>query len=337
MLKTTPAMTAWVAKGRAALAAAALLSLAAAACTGAPPPEPIDLVPTDANLVAHVELGRILLDSDVAGGFASVPLGDDGPASLDEALAEFEAELGIDLLQFSRIVVFAVIDPNEGPDEQADFAIMARGTFAGDAILDKVRLNSDAALREDEYRSYALLISVEEDGPEAVMTVLADEVFVHGTLAAVTSVIDVLEDGEGALAGPLLDTYVALGDPLLKAAFAVPPDAFDDLGGMPTDALPIPLDLSLLSAITIVGFSADKEADLLTVAVTLEYASAATAEEASDYLGALLTLAGPFIPPGAAADLVGLIDISHLDTTVTISLSATVDQLTAAAEDVDGA
>ena len=58
---------------------------------------------------------------------------------------------------------------------------------------------------------------------------------------------------------------------------------------------------------------------------------------ASDYLGALLTLAGPFLPPGAAADLVDLLDISHLGTTVTISFSATVDQLTAAADELDGA
>ena len=169
------------------------------------------------------------------------------------------------------------------------------------------------------------------------MTVLADEVFVFGTRGAVTSVIDVLEDEEGALSGPLLDTYVALGDPLVKAAFAVPPGAVDDLGGLPTDAIPIPFDPSLLSDIEIAGFAGDKEADLVSIRVTLEYASAATAENASEYFGALLTLAGPFIPPGAAADLVDLIDISHVDATVTISLSATVDQLTTATEELGGA
>ena len=46
-----------------------------------------------------------------------------------------------------------------------------------------------------------------------------------------------------------------------------------------------------------------------------------------------LTLAGPFVPPGAAADLIDLIDVSHAEATVTISFSATVDQLTAAAEE----
>ena len=334
MLSTVRPITAWATKAHAAaLAAAVLLALAAAACTDAPPPEPIDLVPADANLVAHIDLGQILLDPDVSGGFESVPLGEDGPATLDEALAEFEAETGIDLLQFANIVVFGAFDP-AGLDDQPDFGILARGTFDGDAILDKVRLGSGGELREDEYRGHALLIGAEEDGSETVMTVLADEVFVFGTLGAVTSVIDVLEDGEGALAGPLLDTYVALGDPLVKAAFAVPSGAFDDLGGVPTDAIPIPFDPSLLSDITIAGFAADKEADLVTVTVTLEYASAASAEAASDYFSALLTLAGPFLPPGAAADLVGLIDISHLDTTVTISFSATVDQLTGAAEEL---
>ena len=142
-------------------------------------------------------------------------------------------------------------------------------------------------------------------------------------------------DSPGAQHNPaLLDTYVALGEPLVKAAFAVPPGAVDDLGGVPADALPIPFDPSLISDVTIVGFSADKEADLVTVTLTLEYASAATAESASEYLGALLTLLGPFIPPSAAADLVDLIDISHVGTTVTISFSATVDQLTAAAAEV---
>lgn len=335
MLSAVRPVTAWATKARAAALAAALsLSLAAAGCTGAPPPEPIDLVPVGSNLVAHVDLGRILLDPDVSGAFESAPFGEDGPATLDEALAEVEAETGIDLLQFANIIVFGVIDPAAGLDDQSDFGILARGTFDGDAILDKVRLNSDGELREDEYRGHALLIGAEEDGSETVMTVLADEVFVFGTLGAVTAVIDVLEDGEGALSGPLLDTYVALGDPLVKAAFAVPPGAVDDLGGVPTDVLPIPFDPSLISDITIIGFSADKLSDLVTVTVTLEYASAATAQDASEYFGALRTLAGPFLPPGAAADLVDLLDISYLGTTVTISFSATVDQLTGAAEEL---
>ena len=334
MLSAVRASTAWATKGRAAaLAAAVLLSLAVAACSDAPPPEPIDLVPADSNLVAHVDLGRILLDPDVSGGFESVPLGEDGPATLDEALAEFEAETGIDLLQFANIVVFGAVDP-AGLDDQPDFGILARGTFNGDAILDKIRLSSGGELREDEYRGHALLIGTEEDGSETVITVLADEVFVFGTLGAVTSVIDVLEDGEGALAGPLLDTYVALGDPLVKAAFAVPPGAFDDLAGAPTDAIPIPFDPSLLSDIQIVGFAADKEADLVTVTLTLEYASASSAEDASEYFSALLTLAGPFLPPGAAADLLNQIAVEYSGSTVEVSISATVDQLTAAADEV---
>ena len=331
MRNATRAMTA------AALAATVLLTLAAVGCSETPPPEPIDLVPADANLVAHIDLGQILLDPDLGGGFESVPLGEDAPATLDEALAEFEAETGIDLLQFTRIVAFGRIDTTTSLDAQSDFAIMARGTFDGDAILDKVRLGSAGELREDEYRDHVLLVGVEVDGSQTAMTVLADEVFVFGTPGAVTSVIDVLEDGEGALAGPLLDTYLAQGDPLVKAAFAVPTGAFDDLGGVPTDALPIPFDPSLISDITIVGFSTDKVAELLTVTVTLEYASTSSAEEASEYFAALLTIAGPFIPPGAAADLVDLIDISHLATTVTISFSATVEQLTAAGNELGGA
>ena len=318
-----------------ALAAAALLSLAAAGCASALP-EPIDLVPADANFVANVELGRILLDPDVASAFESAPLGEDAPASLEDALAEVEAETGIDLLQFSRLVVFGVFDPTADTDGEmgfgagGEFGILARGTFDGDAILDRIRLGSDGDLREDEYRDHALLIGTEEDGSETVMTVLADEVFVFGTLGAVTSVIDVLEDGEGALAGPLLDTYVALGDPLVKAAFAMPPDALEGLSSGAADLLPIPFDPSLIWDIEIVGFAADKGADLVTVNLTLEYATPAQAEGASDFFGALLTLAGPFLPTGPAADL---IDISNAEATVTISFSATVDQLSAAAEE----
>ena len=126
----------------------------------------------------------------------------------------------------------------------------------------------------------------------------------------------------------------ALGDPLVKAAFAVPPGAFDDLAGAPTDAIPIPFDPSLLSDIQIVGFAADKEADLVTVTLTLEYASASSAEAASEYFGALLTLAGPFIPPGAAADLLSQIAVEYSGSTVEVSISATVDQLSAAADEV---
>ena len=335
MSSAVRSIAAWATWARAAaLAAGVLLTVAAAGCSETPPPEPIDLVPADANLVAHVDLGRILLDPDVSGGFASVPLGEDAPASLDEALAEFEAETGIDLLQFANIVAFGVVDTTAGSDGPTEFGIMARGTFDGDTILDKVLLGSDGELTEDEYRGHALLIRAEDDGSETVMTVLADEVFVLGTRGSVASVIDVLEDGEGALAGPLLETYVALGEPLVKAAFAVPPGAVDDLGGAAADVLPIPFDPSLLSDIRIVGFAADKEADLVTVTLALEYVSAASAESASDYLGALLTLAGPFLPPGAAADLLNQIAVEYSGSTVEVSISATVDQLIAAADEV---
>ncbi len=339
MLSDVRPITAWSTWARAAaLVAALLLTLAAAACTDAPPPEPIDLVPDDANLVAHIDLGRILLDPDVAGAFESAPFGEDGPATLDEALAEVEAETGIDLLQFANIVLFGSLDPGAGPDEPMSFAVMARGTFDGDLILNSIHLSPDGEVRRNSsttsYRGHALLIGTEEDGSETVITVLADEVFIFGTLGALTSVIDVLEDGEGALAGPLLDTYVALGDPLVKAAFAVPSGAFDDLAGAPTDAIPIPFDPSLLSDIQIVGFAADKEADLVTVTLTLEYASASSAEDASEYFSALLTLAGPFLPPGAAADLLNQIAVEYSGSTVEVSISATVDQLTAAADEV---
>lgn len=332
----------------AALAAAVLLSLTACASdqtpkptatpaptpTATPPPEPIDLVPTDANLLANVDLGRILLDPDLAQVFESVPFGRYGPGSLDDALAEVEAETGINLLQFSRIVVFGAFDLT-GPDDQGvgasgDFSILARGTFGGDAILERIRLNSDGEFRKDEYRGHALLIEAEEGRSEITMTVLADGIFVAGPVGAVISVIDVLEVGGGALSGPLLDTYVALGDPLMKAAVAVPREAFDDL---PAKVGPIPLERLRLSDIRIVGFVGDKEANLVTATVTLEYTTAASATVASDWFHALSTLAGSLIPPGAAVDLIDLIDVSLVEATVRISFSATVDQLTDAIEE----
>ena len=319
---------------RAALLALAIhLSLAAAACEAAPL-EPIDLVPADANLVASIELGQLLTDPDLAGAFESAPLGEEAPASLDDALAEFEAETGIDLHQFSRVIVFGVVETLDDVEDQGEFGILARGEFDGDTLLDKIRLEAGSDVREDEYRGHALLIGDEENGSRTAMTVLADEVFVFGTLGAVTAVIDVFEGGSGALAGVLLDTYVELGSPLVKVAFAVPAGAFDDLGGAPTDAFPIPFDPSLISDIRLVGLSLDKEADLVTATVALEYTSAASAEDASEYFQALLTLAGPFIPTGATAELLDLLLISHVDRTVTISLSGTVDQLSAAAEEI---
>ena len=349
------AMTKWATKGLVtALAATALLLLSACGPdptpiptttptptpTATPPPAPIDLVPADANLVANVELGRILADADLASAFESAPLGEDGPASLEDALAEVEAETGIDLRVFSRIVVFGVFDPTADVDDQmgfgpgGDFGILARGTFDSDAILDRIRLGSDAEFREDEYRDHALLIGAGEDGSEIIITVLADGVFVLGTLGAVTSVIDVLEDGSGALGGLLLDTYDGLGDPLVKLAFAVPPGSFDDLSDVPVDQIPIPFEPSLLSDIEVIGFSGDKQSDLVTIELLLEYTSAGSAEEASDYFDALLTVFGPFLPPGAAADLLEQIVVAHAGSTVTITFSATVDQLTAAGEEM---
>ena len=303
------------------MAVASLVALLAAACGSDVAPQPIDLVPANAQVLGLVDLGKILSDEDVNDLYEEF-VGDSGPPTLPAALDEAEAELGISLREFSQLVFFTDL----GDDEYG--AILAAGEFDRDAIFDVIRAHSGEPIEPTDYGGEMLLIQADADNSQTAVTVLAGEVFVAGELSAVQHVVDVHAGDRDALEGGIRDLYDDLGDPWVKAAVAIEPETFGDLGDL-SDGLTF--DLSFLNEIEAIGITADKQGNDLTVDARLNYASEASAEEAAEVIGALITLIGTF-----GADETGVLDgieVTASGAAVMIGLSMTLNELRELAED----
>ena len=69
----------------------------------------IELVPQDANLVANIQISEIINDQDLSDAYAEFESEPGQPQTLEEALDELVNETGIDLRDFSEVVIFADI------------------------------------------------------------------------------------------------------------------------------------------------------------------------------------------------------------------------------------
>ncbi|MEE8518455.1 MAG: hypothetical protein V3S98_04960 [Dehalococcoidia bacterium] len=295
----------------------AAVGMLAAAC-GEGDADTSFLVPERANLVGSANLAEILADDDIQGLLGQL---DDDGVTLEDGLAEFELESGIDVRLIGSVLVFAELTEStvEAPSY---FGVVAHGSF-DDGTLDAIEAALGEKAERSEYRGHAVITGV-EDGESFSITLLGDDALVAGSTDAVHAAIDLFEGDGEVMAGEVRDTFDALGDRWAKAALAVPAEAFSELDALPVD---LPFEIGFLDDIELVGLGIDKDGDELSLNAVLEFASEDSASEAENVINAALTLLGAFGVEGAAGDLLGRIEVEADGSTLTIEFSATIDEL----------
>lgn len=111
-----------------------------------------NLVPANANLIAQIQVSRILEDSDFQALYQKAPKSSDDPQTFEELLAKGQEETGIDFRKFTTATLFGDVTQD---DEY--FGVIARGPVNEQLLVAALNASSDIVVSTEEYNGVALL------------------------------------------------------------------------------------------------------------------------------------------------------------------------------------
>ena len=275
-------------------------------------------MPSDADLIAKIQVAEILEDADFDSLYSEIPKGDDDPQTLDDLLALATEEAGIDLRRFSDVVLFGDFTQIEN-----NFGLIVRGSFEEDALIAAIDEVSGTSLDASEYKGHR----VYDDGEEIALGILESDSVVVGSLSAVQSVIDVLEGDKERATGRVFDAFDDLGDVLVRLAVVVPPEVTQQLGGPSPFGDDLPIDLSIFSDIGIVGVSVDKQGNSIRVELRADFTAETSATDAGDALQGVFLLLKGLASDDDIKGLLGKVQVSTDRARVTVALEITISEL----------
>ena len=282
------------------------------------------LVPADANFILEIQLGRLLQDPDIDGlleeftrgsGFAADT---DISPSLEELVDQILDEIGIDIQQFSSVLLFGDVTKFED-----SFGAIAKGSFDEDRLIAGFESASNQSLTVTEYRGKTIYFDPDRD---VAISVLDDKTLVLGnTRASVRSVIEVAVGETERATGRLIDAFDALDDPLLGAVLILPDDIVEALG-FPGDLVPedAPINALIFTDVELISLSFDKRADNLAFDARVEFASESSASDVADILEGGVKILGGLSSDELIKGLLKQVEISRVDTTITLHAEASV-------------
>ena len=276
----------------------------------------IDLVPRQANFVVDVNLHQIFSDPDVLYLVNEIGAKFEEPKTIDELLLQLEHKTGIDLRDFSKILIFGATD-----FEQYVGAIV-KGEFDQENPIATIVSKSDLEITTISYKGYELYLVTDEDEDMAI-SLLDDNSIALGTTETVKDVIDVKE-GASPLDEPLRTSYDALGNVWAKAALEMPTEALDIVGEFPLPGL------ESFRNIEVIGLSFDKSCANISLQVKILFPSSAGAEDARGAFDALTGILA-FVPdlPNEVVEIVDSLNVTQTDSWVTISFETTSTEIQA--------
>lgn len=275
----------------------------------------IDLVPQRADIVADVDLYRIFTDPDVLNLANEIGAKLEEPKTVDELVDQLKQEIGIDLYDFSKIMLF-------GATEFEHYVgAIVKGDFDQAALIGSIDSRFGEEMVTTSYKGYKLYLVTRED-EEIAISVLDDNSIALGATVAVEDIIDVKEGATG-LSGAVYEAYASMGDAWVKAAAEVPDEAIGDL---PFGE--IPGSLEVFEDVRAVGFSLDKSGQALSAQVKLFFSTSDSAAATGEAITSLMNLIAflPNVPP-EIVDILEELTVSVSGTWVTISLETSVAEI----------
>jgi len=279
-----------------------------------------EFIPQDANLIANIQISEILNDQDLRDAYDEAEKEAGQPQTFEEALDELADEVGIDLRDFSEVVIFADIATIA---QTGYLGIIVEGSFNKTQFINSIEQQAGQELTTTSYKGYTLYTDA---GEEAGITFLTSRVLLLGTMEAVRDAIDVSKGDQEQLSGIVVDTYNQLGDALIKVAFELPEEATDALT---EELVPggIPISLDPFADIDIVGFALNKEGEAITIQITPHFLSTDSAQDARDTLSGAISLLRLTLEIPEIDQLLGKVEVSVTDSWVTIALEITVSEI----------
>jgi hypothetical protein len=282
-----------------------------------------ELVPSNANLIAQVQVAKLLQDADLQSLYQQAPKGIGEAQSFNELMDMVHQETGVDFRQFTSAVLFGDVTKDE-----EYFGIIARGQINEEQIVSAIEESGDYVPDTMDYAGQQIYFAPEGSDTPA-MAFLGDDTLALGTLPAVQDVIDVRQGNLDPISGKVYDTFNDLGDPLFSMAMQIPPEALADLddsfgGGQGFGMMPAMnafRDLDVLSLIL------DKPGNDLKVEATLDFFTAESASKMNDTLDGFLKLAAGFGPDKGTRMMVENLELSVNGNRLTVKFQAPVSEV----------
>ena len=289
--------------------------------TPTPTPTPtlasVDLVPEGMDLMAHVQIDKVLDDPDISELYSALPIEDeDQPSTFLGLLDLVQDKIGVDLRQFSEAVVFGAVN-------RQVIGVIAKGSFDQDTVLRGVKEATEVQFSTADYKGHELhSITVEDDnGQELAVVFLDKETLVFGVPSAVQQVVDVLEGDRDRIRGRVRETYDSLAEPWLKVVLEIPDFA---LGFLPDQALGVPINPRPFEDLVVIGIALDKSADDFNVQVMAEFLTEESATDAGDILDGFFKLLRGSIDDERLETLFRSVEVTSSGSTVTLALATSV-------------
>jgi len=297
-----------------------VLMLATVAGCKAPELTAIELIPQDANLIADIQVSKIINDQDLRDAYDKAKKEPGQPETVEEALNELVKETGIDLRDFYQAVIFADVTTLE----QAGYlGLVVKGTFDEKQFIDNIEEKAGEEFTTSDYKGYKLYIDKKE---EFGIAFLSDRMLLLGTTRAVKDAIDVSKGDTRQVSGIILDTYNQLGDALIKFAFELPEEAREALAA---ELVPgeIPISLEPFANIDILGFALNKEVETITIRINPHFLSTDSAQDARDTLGGIIMFFKGTLQNLEIKELLDKIEVTLTDSWMTIAFEITLSEI----------
>ena len=299
-----------------------VLMLATVAGCKASGPTAIELVPRYANLIANIQVDKIINDQDLEDSYYRITRSLGQRQTVSEALDEIFEETGIDPRHISEIVIFGDMAVSEPEDY---LGLIIEGTFDDEEFIHNFEEQTGEEFTTSDYRGYILYI---DEWEGYGITFLSDGIVIIGATEAVKDTIDVNEGDIEMASGTILDTYNRSGDALIKVAFEVPTEMRELMTEEPIpDYADMPINTEPFAEINVVGFSISKEADTLTTQTELRFTNKDSAQDANDVLSGAISLFKGLSPVPEVKELLDKIEVTVNDSWLTIAYAITLSEI----------
>ena len=280
----------------------------------------VELIPQDANLIANIQVSKIVNDQDLREAYDKAKKKPGQPQTAEEALNEAVEETGIDFRDFSEVIIFGNVTRWT---QEEYLGVIVEGTFDEKQFIDNIGEKTGKEFTTSDYKGYKLYIDqLDKFG----VVFLSDRMLLFGAVEAVKDAIDVSKGDKRPASGIIFDTYNRLGDALIKFAFEVPEEVQETLA---EESIPgeIPISMESFANIDILGFVFDKKADTITVQITPHFLSTESAEDARDMLSGVISLFKGTLQVPEIKELLGKIEVSVTDSWMTIAFEITLSEI----------
>ncbi len=280
----------------------------------------IELVPQGANLIASIQLDKVLDDQDIRDTYNRAEKEAGQPQTFEEAMEEIIKETGVDPAGFAQAVVFADIANME---QNEYIGVIAEGTFDEEQFIDNIEEKAGIKFTATDYKEYQLYTYEKE---EVSIAFLSEKTLLAGTVKAVKDIIDVNNGDRKSVTGPILDTYNRLGDALVKLALELPEEAQEalteesGLGGMPISFEPF-------ADIDVTGFALNKVQETLRIQIDTHFLSTDSAQNAADTITGAISLFKGLLDKPEIKELLEKIEVTVAESWMTIAFDIDLSEI----------